>query len=123
VTYVVSRAIGREGALVREPARRVVRPKVLEDVVLDERVRAPAVDGQVAVPVRGVLARVRDHPGRCASAVTNQRGRRATYCADPGFQPLPPTKLPFPDHWMLYSPALPLLYETCAPDAPSVQNE
>lgn len=42
---VVGGAVGDDGALERAAGRRVVRAERLGDVVLDERVRGPAVDG------------------------------------------------------------------------------
>lgn len=42
--------------------RRVVGAEVLDDVVLDKGVAGPAVDGEVAVPVGLVRARVLDGP-------------------------------------------------------------
>ena len=51
---VVGRAVRDDGALERETAARVVCAEVLDDVVLDERARGPAVQGQVRV-ARGVI--------------------------------------------------------------------
>ena len=52
--HLVDAAVAGHGALVRGARRRVVRPKVLDNVVLDQRVARPAVDGQVAVAVGAV---------------------------------------------------------------------
>jgi hypothetical protein len=52
---VVDAAVGRHLAQLGGAGGRVVSAKVLNDVVLDERVRGPAVDGEVAVAV-GVVA-------------------------------------------------------------------
>jgi hypothetical protein len=83
---VVRAAVGGHGALVREPAGRVVRPKVLGDVVLDERVRRPAVHGEVRVAGRLVVGVEVDRPARTkkkkpsanasASQGTAERARR-----------------------------------------------
>jgi len=48
---LVGRTVGRHGALVLGLGRGVVSSKVLNDVVLDERVAGPAVDGKVGVAV------------------------------------------------------------------------
>ena len=57
---VVGGAVGGDGSETLGTGRRVVGAKVLDDVVLDERVAGPAVDGEVAV-ARGVEgARVGD---------------------------------------------------------------
>ena len=70
-------------------------PEVLNDVVLDERVASPAVDGKVGVAVGVVGARVgngADMISKCFSSILYFK--ELTYRADPGFHPLPPTKLP-----------------------------
>ena len=59
---LVHRPIGRHSALVREPPAGVVRPKVLRDVVLNQRARRPAVYRQVAVPARVKARGVLDCP-------------------------------------------------------------
>lgn len=61
---VVDRAVDVDLALLCGTCRRVVGSKVLHDVVLDERVASPAVDGKVAVAVGIVGARVVDGPWR-----------------------------------------------------------
>jgi hypothetical protein len=68
---VVRAPVGGDGALVGEPAGRVVRAEVLGDVVLDERVRRPALDGEVRVAGRRVVGVERDGPAR-----RHQRQRR-----------------------------------------------
>ena len=55
---VVGRAGGGDGALEGETRAGVVGTEVLEDVVLDERVRGPAVDGQVGVTCGDVVGGV-----------------------------------------------------------------
>jgi hypothetical protein len=52
----------------------------------------------------------------------DDRGRtdRCAYEVPPGFQPLPAVKSPTFCHWMLYEPALPLVYTTLPP--PLLQN-
>jgi hypothetical protein len=61
---LVRRAISGDGALVLGVGRRVVGAEVLNDVVLDERVAGPAVDGEVRVAVGAVGTRVGDGTGR-----------------------------------------------------------
>jgi hypothetical protein len=60
---LVRGAVGGDGALVLRLRRRVVRAEVLDNVVLDERVAGPAVDGEVGVTVGVVGARVGDGAG------------------------------------------------------------
>lgn len=70
-------------------------PEVLNDIVFDERVTCPAIDGKVGVAVGVVGARVgngADMISKCFSSIVYSK--ELTYRADPGFQPLPPTKLP-----------------------------
>jgi hypothetical protein len=57
---LVRGTVGGHGALVGRLRRRVVRAEVLDDVVLDQRVAGPAVDGEVGVAVGVVLAGVGD---------------------------------------------------------------
>lgn len=94
---LVRGAVRGDGALVLRLRRRVVRAKVLDDVVLDERVAGPAVDGEVRVAVGVVLARVGDGAlsvlVRAAMRYTCC-SKRVAYRAVPGFQPFPPTRLP-----------------------------
>ena len=59
---LVRAAVAGDGTLVRATSRRVVRTVRLGDVVLDERVRRPAVDGEVAVSIRPVVGIVVDRP-------------------------------------------------------------
>jgi hypothetical protein len=60
---LVRGAVGGDGALVLRLRRRVVRAEVLDNVVLDERVAGPAVDGEVGVAVGVVGTRVGDGAG------------------------------------------------------------
>jgi hypothetical protein len=53
---LVRGTVGGDGALVLRLRGRVVRAKVLDDVVLDQRVTGPAVDGEVGVAIGVVLA-------------------------------------------------------------------
>jgi hypothetical protein len=55
---LVGAAVGSDSTLVLRLRRRVVRAEVLDNVVLDERVAGPAVDGEVGVAVGVVGARV-----------------------------------------------------------------
>lgn len=57
---LVGGAIASHSALVLAVGRRVVCPKVLDNVVLDERVASPAVDGKVRVAVILIITRVGD---------------------------------------------------------------
>lgn len=59
---MVRAAVAGDGTLVRATSGRVVRTVRLRDVVLDERVRRPAVDGEVAVSIRPVVGIVVDRP-------------------------------------------------------------
>lgn len=60
---LVRGAVDVDGALARGLRGRVVRAKVLDHVVLDERVARPPVDGQVRVAVGAVVGRVGDIAG------------------------------------------------------------
>lgn len=57
---IVDAAVRGDGAAVRGAAAGVVAAEVFDDVVFDERVAGPAVDGQVGVAVGGVVAFVAD---------------------------------------------------------------
>lgn len=59
---IVGAAIRRYAPAAGGTARRIVSAKVLDDVILYQRVPRPTVDGQVAVPIRVVAARVLDVP-------------------------------------------------------------
>ena len=59
---VVHGSIRCHAAELGRPCRRVVRAKVLNHVVLDQRALSPAVHGQVRVSVGAVRARVGDAP-------------------------------------------------------------
>jgi hypothetical protein len=61
---LVVAAVNVDRTLVLGVGRRVVGTKVLNDIVLDERVAGPAVDGKVRVAVGAVVARVGDGTGR-----------------------------------------------------------
>ena len=90
---VVGRAVRVDGALLGRTSRRVVRAVALDDVVLDERARRPAVHGEVAIAIGIVVGGVLDVPkGAVSSSPSVERKRR--YLAEPGFQPLPPTQFP-----------------------------
>jgi hypothetical protein len=111
---VVDGAVRGHLALLLRARRGVVRSKVLDDVVLDERAARPAVDGQVAVAVGLVATRVVDGAGRDVRGRIGGEDRRGeergvSYRALPGFQPLPPTVLPWPLHRTLYWPPAPLV--------------
>jgi len=49
VVNVIGTAIGGNGAKARGPTARVIGSEVLDDVVLDERARGPAVNGEVPI--------------------------------------------------------------------------
>jgi hypothetical protein len=90
---LVRGAIGGDGALDCGVGGGVVGAEVLNDVVLDQRVAGPAVDGEVGVALRVVGAGVGD--GAIVCQFTNlPKGIEKTYRAAPGFQPFPPTRLP-----------------------------
>ena len=57
---LVGATVDGDGALVLRLRGRVVRAEVLDDVVLDERVAGPAVNGEVGVAVGVVGAGVSD---------------------------------------------------------------
>jgi hypothetical protein len=57
---LVRGAVDGDGALVLRLRGRVVRAEVLDDIVLDEGVAGPAVDGKVGVTVGVVGAGVGD---------------------------------------------------------------
>lgn len=90
------------------PRAGVVRAEGLDNVVFDEGARRPAVDRKVTVAVGAEGSAVRNS-SRDEITISNgsyEAGQGTkTNCADPGFHPLPPTKLPaLPDHWTAYSP-------------------
>jgi hypothetical protein len=93
---LVGAAVLGDGAQLGRLRRGVVVAKRLDNVVLDQRVLGPPVDGQVAVALRAEGAREVDGAGRagvpvllCKSLLAPQElGGTGTY------QPLPPTKLP-----------------------------
>lgn len=60
---VVGAAVGRDGALELAAAAGVVRAVGLDDVVLDQGVAGPAVDGEVAVALRAERTSVVDGAG------------------------------------------------------------
>jgi len=60
----VRASVRGDGALVRRTSGRVVCAEVFNDVVFDERVGGPAVDGEVTVAVGVVGTAVVDRPGR-----------------------------------------------------------
>jgi len=60
---LVGRAVSGQGTLVRGLGRWVVSSEVLNDVVLDEWVASPAVDGKVGVAVGVVGTRIGDGTG------------------------------------------------------------
>jgi hypothetical protein len=57
---IVSTAVALEAAFALRPAAGIVRAVGFDDVVLDERVTSPAVDGEVAVTLRLEVAAVVD---------------------------------------------------------------
>ena len=57
---VVGAAVNLDGALLLSTGGGVVVTELLDDVVLDQRVLGPSVDGEVAVAVGLVLSLVRD---------------------------------------------------------------
>jgi hypothetical protein len=57
---VVGAAVNLDGALLLSTGGGVVVTELLDDVVLDQRVAGPSVDGEVAVAVRLVLSLVRN---------------------------------------------------------------
>ena len=57
---VVGAAVNLDGALLLSTGGGVVVTELLDDIVLDQRVLGPSVDGEVAVAVGLVLSLVRD---------------------------------------------------------------
>ena len=107
---VVVAAVGGDAAEVLSTRAGVVGSEVLDlrfvssrifghgmpdtyNVVLDERVSCPAVDSEVGVALRRVRATVVDGTA-IVSAVLSGIEINQSYRPVPGFQPLPPTKLP-----------------------------
>lgn len=90
---LVRGAVRGNGALDCGVGGGVVGAEVLNNVVLDQRVAGPAVDGEIGIALGFVGTRVGDgaivgqflHP----SKVVTETNRAA-----PGFQPFPPTRLP-----------------------------
>ena len=98
---IVPSAIAGDGALELGSGRRVEGTVRLDDVVLDESIASPTVDGQVAVTVRVVVTGVVDGTNRWSVHIQFSECREVKIAyreADPGFHPFPPTRLPFPDH-------------------------
>jgi hypothetical protein len=97
---VIGASVGVDGALIVASAAGVICAKVLDNVVLNQRVASPAVDGEVTVALGGKVTAVVDGAGSCVSGQNEAQGRivalgrKGTYRPVPGFQPLPPTKLP-----------------------------
>lgn len=91
---LVRRAVGGHGALNGGLGRGVVGAEVLDDVVLNQRVASPAVNGEVRVAGRTVGTGVCDGAMRRQILCICEHGMRRTYRAAPGFQPFPPTRLP-----------------------------
>lgn len=60
---IVDGSIGGDGALVRASTAGVVVAVGLDDVVLDQGVSGPAIDGEIAVAARGEGAAVGNVPG------------------------------------------------------------
>lgn len=97
---VVGAAVGVDGALVLAAAAGVVGAVGVDDVVLDEGVPGPAVDGQVPVAARVERTTIVDGAIIVESAIVpHDSGHLKSYRPVPGFQPLPPTKLPVFFHW------------------------
>ena len=96
-----------------------------DDVVFDERVRGPAIDGEVAIAFGGEGTGVDDFSEDWL--VVRWRGELmmggwGRYLLLPVFQPLPMTKLPLsPDHFTLNLPSGPLFWVILA--LPSVQDD
>lgn len=57
---VVSTAVRRHGTEAGSPSAGVVGSEVLDDIVLDQRVPCPAIDGEVRVAIGRVRSRVAD---------------------------------------------------------------
>jgi hypothetical protein len=92
-----------------------------DDVVLDERVAGPAVEGEVARSLRVVCAGVLDGPGRKAVSILCEGIEYGTTYFRPACQPLPATKPPpaCPFHEQVYFPP-PCCWQLNCPE-PSVQ--
>lgn len=101
---VVRSPVGGDGAqLFRGASGRVISAEGLNDVVLDEGIGDPTVDGKVAVAAGVVGTSVGDR-SRLQNLVIlmlrfsdPKRARSIwglSYLADPGFQPFPPNQLP-----------------------------
>jgi hypothetical protein len=53
---VVQRSVNGDGAILGGPRGRVVSAEVLDNIVLDERVGGPPIDGKIAVTVGAVCS-------------------------------------------------------------------
>ena len=104
----VGAAVLGDGAELAGLRRGVVVAERLDNVVLDQRVLGPPVDGQVAVALRAEGAREVDGAGSAGLPVgfVRESGQSAV-CRVGTYQPLPPTKLPQFCQLTLYEPALP----------------
>ncbi len=114
LSYGIGAAVLCDGAELGGLRRGVVVAERLDDVVLDQRVLGPTVDGQIAVALRAEGAREVDGAGRTRlpvqggpagsawiPSIQRSDSRIETY------QPLPPTKLPQFCQLTLYEPAAP----------------
>ncbi|KAK2740089.1 hypothetical protein FQN55_009038 [Onygenales sp. PD_40] len=68
----VCTALNGDGTLFSGTARWVIVAKVLNDIVLDERVSGPAIDRKIAVAVGTVDSRVVDHPVRQSQFILSE---------------------------------------------------
>lgn len=66
---VIVGAVDVDSSLLLGSARGVVSAEVLDDVVLDQGLAGPAVDGEIAVAIGLVGTRVRDGPARSVKSV------------------------------------------------------
>lgn len=96
---IVDGAADGDGTLAGSAGGGVVGAKVLDDVVLDEWVLGPAVDGEVRVAVGVVGSGVGDSAGGMLVRAGRIWGRGTNRSRVPGFHPFPPTQFPLPDHW------------------------
>ena len=91
---LVGGAVSGDGALDGSLRGGVVGAKVLDDVVFDQRVAGPAVDGEVGVAGWVVGSGVGDGAKKKIQFLFLIIGGSNSYRAAPGFQPFPPTRLP-----------------------------